>query len=67
MKTKQVHLALKRVVNLGSYESFHAEVGMTVEVGDGETWTDKDYDNLSDQVREYVESELSAGLRARGG
>ena len=40
MKTKEINVSIRYVKNLGNYQSFTAEAGITVEIEPGETEND---------------------------
>lgn len=58
MKPKEIHVSTKFVKNLGNYQSFTAEAGMTVQIEQGDNVA-----NAFDKAWETVKNEVSAQIK----
>ncbi len=58
MKPKEIHVSTKFVKNLGNYQSFTAEAGMTVQIEQNDDVTE-----VFDKAWETVKNEVSAQIK----
>jgi hypothetical protein len=59
MKTKEIYVSIKFTKNIGNYQSFTAEAGITVEVEQGDI-TDDVFANTWKTAKEQVSNQIKS-------